>query len=135
MIYKIEKFTKFQADIVYIWKTSKLRSSFKLKNKVNHASNVIYKGECSCSVTYIGETKRNVEVRWGEHNSSNEKSEPSKHLVANPDHEFNWAIIDRASRNGRKRKILEAYHIFTSKPTLNNKKDIKNLFLFRNGVT
>ena len=31
-----------------MWKTTKLRSQFRLKDKVTHVSNVIYKGEYSC---------------------------------------------------------------------------------------
>ena len=27
----------------------------------------MYKGGCSCGLRYIGETKRNAEVRWNEH--------------------------------------------------------------------
>ena len=78
-------FTGDKIKVVYTWKTPKIRSLFKLKDKVNHKSNVIYKGDCSCSLQYIGET-----IRWGEHNSNNQKSEPSKRLVQNPDHEFTW---------------------------------------------
>ena len=36
-----------------------------------HPSCKIYKGECTCGETYVGETVRNVEVRWAEHNNSN----------------------------------------------------------------
>ena len=43
----------------------------------------IYKGICSCGESYIGETTRNVEERWSEHNSTDNKSEPPKHLADN----------------------------------------------------
>ena len=86
---------------------------------------------------YIGETKRNVTIRWKGHNGNSEKSEPSKHLVNNPDHVFDWSIITRAPRDWRKRKILEAYCIRTHdhKTLINDQKDIHSLLLFRNGIT
>ena len=34
----------------------------------------------SCGSRYIGETKRNAEVRWNEHNNPTKSLEPSKHL-------------------------------------------------------
>ena len=126
IVSNITKFTGDKVKVVYTWKTSKIRSLFKLKDKVNHISNVIYKGDCSCSLQYVGETKRNVTIRWGEHNSSNQKSEPSKHLVQNPDHEFTWSIITKASQDTRKRKILETYYIATQKPLINDQLDIKS---------
>ena len=135
IVKRLKEFTNNKLDIVYIWKTTKLRSLFKLKDKVSYVSNVIYKGDCSCGKTYIGETKRNTVTRWREHNSSSSKSEPSKHLVLNPDHEFNWSVLARASKVRKKREILEAYYITSLKPTLNNQMDTKSLFLFRHGVT
>ena len=135
VIERIEMFCNDKVQMIYIWKTSKIRSLFRLKDKIQHANNVIYKGECVCQKVYIGETKRNAITRWKEHNSNLEKSEPSKHLVANPTHEFKWSVIDRAPKDTRKRKILEAYHIMINKPSLNDQKDIKSLTLFRNGIT
>ena len=46
-----------------------MRSLFPLKDKNDYKSCVIYKGDCSCGSRYIGETKRNAEVRWNEHNN------------------------------------------------------------------
>ena len=97
VIAKLNEFTNNKLQIVYTWKRTKLRSLFRLKDKITHVSNVIYKGECSCGDTYIGETKRNAVIRWKELNSNNQKSEPSKHLVQNPDHEFNWSILARST--------------------------------------
>ena len=51
--------------MVVTWKTRNIRSLFSLKDKNDYKSCVIYKGgSCSCGSRYIGETKRNVEVRW-----------------------------------------------------------------------
>ena len=70
-------------------KTGNIRSLFPLKEKKNdYKSCVIYKGDCSCSSRYIGETKRNAEVRWNVHNNPTKTPEPSKHLRSNINHYF-----------------------------------------------
>ena len=61
---KLEAFTNYKVKSRYFWKTSKVGSRFVLKDPVLHRANVIYKGTCSCSEFYVGETKRNTEVRW-----------------------------------------------------------------------
>ena len=60
---KLNSFTKNVITFSYSWITSKIRTLFPLKGKILHVHNVIYKGECSCGGTYLGGTKRNVEVR------------------------------------------------------------------------
>ena len=134
-IQKFHEFTQDKYSIVIKWNTKKVQSLFKLKSENPHQSCKIYHGVCSCGETYIGETKRNVEVRWDEHNDPSGKSEPSKHSGVNKDHKFTWSIMSHASINFRERKILEAYYIAINKPTLNNQTDTKVLHLFRNGVT
>ena len=47
----IEWFTIGKIDVVYTWRTTKIRSLFPLKVKVNHSSKIIYKGECLCNLT------------------------------------------------------------------------------------
>ena len=81
---------------------------FPLKDKNDYKSCVIYKGDCSCGSRYIGETKRNAEVRWNEHNNPTKSSEPSKHLRSNINHYFTWAVISNAPKNAKARKNLEA---------------------------
>ena len=66
--------------MVITWKTRNIRSLFPLKDKNDYKSCVIYKGDCSCGSRYIGETKRNAEVRWNEHNNPTKSSKPSKYL-------------------------------------------------------
>ena len=108
---------------------------FPLKYKNDYKSCVIYKGDCSCSTRYIGQTKGNVEVRWNEHNNATKNLEPSKHLPSNISHYFTWAVISNAPENAKTRKNLEASYIALWKPDLNKQKDIERLVLFRNGVT
>ena len=59
---------------------SNLKSLFPLKYKDLHPTYKIYKGICSCKPTYVGKTKRNVDVRFLKRSHPSVKSEPSKHL-------------------------------------------------------
>ena len=74
----------------------KRTSTFTVKDKSLHQA---CKGICSCGESYIGETVRNVEVRWGEHNNPTKVSNPSKHIKDNVDHVFHWSVIARAPTN------------------------------------
>ena len=132
---KFHKFTNNSFRMVITWKTRNIRSLFPLKDKNDYKSCVIYKGDCSCGSRYIGETKRNAEVRWNEHNNPTKSSEPSKHLRSNINHYFTWAVISNAPKNAKTRKNLEASYIALWKPNLNEQKDFERLILFRNGVT
>ena len=132
---KFHKFTNNSFRIVITWKTRNIRSLFPLKDKNDYKSCVIYKGDCSCGSRYIGETKRNAEVRWNEHNNPTKSSEPSKHLRSNINHYFTWAVISNAPKNAKTRKNLEASYITLWKPDLNEQKEFKRLVLFGNGVT
>ena len=58
----------------------KVKPLFRLKDPCLHPAFKIYKGICSCGQTYVGETKRNVETRWSEHDKPTKDSNPSKHL-------------------------------------------------------
>ena len=115
---KFKAFTNDRYNISIKWNTKKVRKLFKLKSQNPHPSCKIYK--VTCGETYIGETERNVEVRWGEHTSSSGTSEPSKHLLNNPDHAFTWKILSPAPINKKERKSLEAFLIALNAPSLNN---------------
>ena len=132
---KLHDFTKHQFNFAIKWKTRKVKSLFKLKDQNIHPSCKIYKGECSCGEVYIGETKRNVEVRWAEHNNPLYTSEPALHLNKNITHSFVWSILCQAPSNTRIRKNLEASYIALLRPSLNDQLDFNKLNLFRNGVT
>lgn len=49
----------------------KAKLLFKVKDRNLNSSCKIFKGECICGETYVGEIVRNVEVRWTEHNNIN----------------------------------------------------------------
>ena len=82
--------------LVVLRSTRNIKSLFQLKDKVAHRSCVIYDGECSCKLSYIGETKRNREVRWREHEDPAGKTEPTKHLMENTSHKFTWKVLSAA---------------------------------------
>ena len=131
---KLRAFTNQEVNISIKWITKKVRGIFKIKDKNPHPLCCIYKGTCSCSLTYIGETKRNAETRWKEHSKPSSGSEPSKHLVNHPDHEFQWEVLMNAPPKTKLRKIIEAFIIAINNPDLNNQLE-NDLILFRNGIT
>ena len=94
--------------MVITWKTRNIRSLLTLKEKNDYKSCVVYKRDCSCGSRYIGETKRNTEVRWNKHNNPTKSSETSKYLRSNINHHFRWAVISNAPKNAKTRKNLEA---------------------------
>ena len=100
---KFHKFTNNSFRIVITWKTRNIRSLFPLKDK-NDYKLCIYAGVCSCGLCYIGETKRNAEVRWNEHNNPTKSSEPSKHLRSNINHYFTWTVISNAPKGAKTNK-------------------------------
>ena len=134
-IEKLNSFTSNQIKFLFSWVTHKIRALFPLKDRNSHVHNVIYKGECSCKETYVGETKRNATTRWAKHKATNGTSEPSKHISRNPSHKFEWKVLSRAPGDRRKRRILEAFFIKMLNSSINDHRDIIKLWLFRNGIT
>ena len=106
-----------------------------LKDHVVHKANVIYKETCSCSKLYVGEAKRNTEVRWKEHCFTKKTSEVGDHLLMNSGHTVNWEILTNAPKQVNKQKILDVFYIRTLQPTRNNKLNTKGILIFRNGIT
>ena len=132
---RLEVFSNKQFVFKVIWNTQKIKSLFPIKDRVQHSSNVTYEWKCSCQHSYVGETKRNVEVRWNEHQSNNGKSEPSKHIINNPDYSFQWKVLSKTPRDKRKRKILEAYFLRKINPKINDQLGIRFINVYRNGIT
>ena len=102
---KLEEYTNYKIKFRYSWKTRKLRSLFSLKDPIVQLANVIYKGTYTCKEFYIGETKRNSEVRWNEHCSLKKSSEVGDHLSVNPDHNITWQIVAKAPAQTFKQNI------------------------------
>ena len=132
---KFHNFTGSKFDLRIKWITRKTKTLFKLKDNCLHQACKIYHSACSCGETYIGEIVRNVGTRWNIHNIPSEKSNPSKHLNSNITHHLSWSVICNAPAKKMTRKILEAYFITLSKPTLNDQIDSDLLHLFNDGIT
>ena len=133
-----KKFNFFVGDSInlfIIWKTSKIRMLFPLKDKNTHPCCVIYEGTCSCGEKYTGETERCFHVRTSEHEDVRKSSEPSSHLKTHPGHSFSWKVICHAPFDTSKRKILEALLIAKFKPKINDQVKSAKLRLFPNGLT
>ena len=64
--------------------------------KNQHPACKIYEATGSCLTNFMGETKRNVETRWNEHENQNKVFEPAKHLRDFPNRKFNWEILPMA---------------------------------------
>ena len=101
-----------------------------MKDKTSHVSSVEYEGKCNCGENYIGETGRNVTIRWDEHSDIDKDSEPAKHIKQFPEYRFNWKILKRVPNKVRQRKIHEAYHVMCLCPTLNSQLELTSLTLF-----
>ena len=134
-IHKLRSHLMEEIEVRIIWKTKKVKQLFRLKDKNPYPACVIYEGTCSCGEGYVGETKRNAETRWSEHNNPDKDSEPARHLRSNIDHVFEWKILMSAPHNTRLRKYIEAGIIAMKRPPLNDQVKSKKLHLFRNGVT
>ena len=68
-IAKLNKFTNFNFIFVILWQTRQIKSRFNNKDKNTHRSKVVYKGDFSCGVDYIGKTVRNLAVLIAEHSN------------------------------------------------------------------
>ena len=129
----LKKFHELTNDLFEIkikWITKKMRDLFCLKSKNHHPACAICEGGCTYKANYMGETKRNVEIRWEEHSDIKTISEPSRHLKSNPTHAFTWKALITAPINDRVKRNLEASFIALSRPSLNEQIDSKKLLLF-----
>ena len=134
LITKFNYFTNYKFDVGVKWFNRKIRTLFQLKEKSLHPACKIYERICICVEKIFGETKRNGEITWMEHNTPSSKLNPAKHLRDNIDHSFSSKVICNAGNRKLAHKILEAYFIATMKPRLNDKIDSDLLHIFRNGI-
>ena len=129
-IAKLNKFTNFNFIFVILWQTIReIKSLFNNKDKNTHRSKVVYKGDCSCGVDYIGETVRNLAVRIAEHSNPAHTSEPAKHLRENPSHSFTWRVLSSA-QTFHKRRIVEGLMIQQFRTSLNKQVFFSFFFFF-----
>ena len=107
----------------------------KMWTRITPNADSFYAVLCFCQESYIGETVRNVEIRWQEHEDTQKYSELEKLLKNNPTHSFTWKVLLPASSIRRIRQNMEASIIALKRPSLNERVESKKLLLFRNGVT
>jgi len=96
--------------------------------------NVVYKINCqNCEASYVGQTKRMLNTRIGEHRNHIRRNSTQSSVVTDHrlefDHEFDWnnvEILDE-ERNYSKRLISEMIHIKRQRQGLNLKKDTELL--------
>ena len=80
-IKKFHKFTNNNFRLAISWKTRKMKTLFKIKDKSLYPACKIYHGECEhCGDNYIRESIRSILTRWSGHNNPNHKSEPAEHM-------------------------------------------------------
>ena len=95
------------------------QTTFKLNSKNLHPSCVICEGVCV--------TRRNVALRWEEHENTSKDSQPAKHLKENLSHKFSWKMLFAAPESKRICKILEASEIALKRPSLKEQIESKKL--------
>ncbi|XP_067671768.1 uncharacterized protein [Haliotis asinina] len=81
----------------------------------------IYKINCDCGSSYIGETCRPFNIRLKEHKTS-VKSALSEHIVNYPNHSIDWKNTEILASNisdWRRRKLWEAINIRRLEPQIN----------------
>ena len=132
-ISKLSYCTNAKCKFNVVWKEK--QPLFLLKDKVDHYSCNVYRGDCSCDQNYIGETVHDAKIQLNEHKEKNSKSEPGEHFKENPTHKFTWTIISKAHENYCKRRVLEVYFIKTICLTLNEQLDNDILILSGNSIT
>ena len=71
----------------------KIRTLLQWKDKSLHTACKIYEGISICGEKYIEKAKRNVAIRWMEHNTPSDKSNPAKHLRDSIDHSFQYVKV------------------------------------------
>ena len=72
---KIKELTQNKLRFNILWQSKKLKTLFKVKDKIVHQANAIYKGTSvgNPDVTYIGETSQITTLRWNQHANSSSK--------------------------------------------------------------
>ena len=82
--------------------------------------------------SYIGQTKRNLEIRIKKHNPKLFKNDTdvSKNLIKNPDHQIDFNNVNFLAHSDNWRLIKEILLIQSQKPSLNFDQSSVPLYLF-----
>ena len=126
-----------KSKFVMVHETTTIDQKFRCKDRQTllHSSEVVYKLNCSCAQSYIGQTKRNLKIGINDHmpkNSTNNETGVSQHLKNNPDHTMNFHSpeILAHSNNIRKLRFKETLLIQKLQPQLNNDDFSYPIYLF-----
>ena len=96
----------------------------KSKRNMDKVKGVVYKIDCECGHTYIGETGRTMEVRMKEHKWAVRYDDVNNGIAVHANrtrHSIQWesAQVVEVEQNWSKRRIKEALHIRDLKNTMN----------------
>ena len=84
---------------------------------------VVYEVLCKeCSKTYVGETKRTLKVRLGEHKQAVKRGDPKNGIAVhahNTQHAIDWMGAKKMKANYWRRRTIEAIQIKSSVDTMN----------------
>lgn len=100
-------------------------------------SGLIYRLQCDCGASYVGQTKQYLKERVKQHQYSinrikknlplaGNQTGVTQHIGANPEHTIDWGgvrILDR-EQNYHRRLVKEAIHIYKTVDSINLNEDI-----------
>ena len=148
----------FRVNVCY--RTIKLTKIFsahaKEKLHKDDMCNAVYKYLCPCNEFYIGQTKRLIQTRAGEHQRQSNNTHVYQHMSTCPTYirqaseyalnyknnytspqkakfiffKSRFSIIEKGFRNEYTRRKCEAYHIRLQRPKINDQLDLKAFTLF-----
>ena len=124
---KIEKKCKhLNIRTVFSSKRTLRRELVRVKNRVEPTDmkGVVYKIDCSCGQSYIGETGRTLSTRVKEHKKAVEKDDINNGISVHANstwHNIDWdsAQVIEVEKNLTKRKLKESMHINSTISTSN----------------
>ena len=113
MLRTLSYFIQDRFKLKMLWSTRQVKTLFYLKDKLEHAANVVYFDTyLSCKADNVGQTCRNFDIRQSQRENSNHNSEPAQHIARNKEHSFQWMILNTAKQwKLRKAKELSALQI------------------------
>ena len=110
------------------WKTRNIWSLLPSKDKSDYKWRVVYKGDFCCGSRYIGETKRNAEIRWNKHNNLTKVQNHWNTFEATSTtalHGLSFEVLQKMVRPGRN---FKDYILLTWNLVLKNKKTLMDYF-------